>query len=51
MTAIGVGLALILTWAISTTVGCACETAATVTVGGEGTVAGAVYIPNASMVP
>ncbi len=39
------------TWAVSNAVGWAWEIAVIVTVGGTGTVFGAVYVPFASMVP
>jgi hypothetical protein len=51
VTAIAAAVAVIVTCAEALLVLCACETAVTVTVAGEGTVAGAVYIPAASIVP
>lgn len=50
-TAIVVAPAITVTCAVSITVDCACEIAAMVIAAGEGTAAGAVYVPFASMVP
>jgi hypothetical protein len=50
-TATAGAVALITAWAVATFVGCACEIAAMVTAAGEGTAAGAVYRPVASIVP
>jgi hypothetical protein len=43
--------AITVTCAVSSAEGCACEIAVMVTVGGVGTVLGAVYVPAASIVP
>jgi hypothetical protein len=51
VTAIAAAVALIFTCADALLLLCAWETAVTVTVAGEGTVAGAVYIPAALIVP
>ena len=51
VTAIAAAVALIVTCAAALLLVCACETAVTVTVAGEGTVAGATYIPDALIVP
>ena len=50
-TPIAGAVALITTCAVAFFVGCACKTAAMVTVAGEGTAAGAVYRPVGSIVP